>query len=132
MDELNAEVVTLPSSVDEKFIPLLFWNFTHPDVVFKGVDSKGILFAHLLVLRSRLGVFWTRSLQLAEITSTDGVRMFESTGPLRRYYHVSLTGYDEGRFLLYTSFFVYFSVIIRDQIQIRDSSLLIKFNVKYW
>ncbi|KAM3186126.1 hypothetical protein ACTXT7_004958 [Hymenolepis weldensis] len=95
VDELNAEVVTLPSSVNEKFIPLLFWNFTHPDVIFKGVDSKGILFAHLLVLRSRLGVFWSRSLQLAEIVSTDGVRMFESTGPLRRYYHVSLTGYDE-------------------------------------
>nr|CDS31286.1 vacuolar protein sorting associated protein 13B [Hymenolepis microstoma] len=95
VDELNAEIVTLSSSADEKPLPLLFWNFTHPDVVFEGVDSKGILFAHLLVLRSHLGVFWSRSLQLSEVASSDGIRMFESTGPLRRYYHISLAGYDE-------------------------------------
>ncbi|KAM7537419.1 hypothetical protein Aperf_G00000067116 [Anoplocephala perfoliata] len=59
VDELNAEVVSLPASGGEtSTVPLLFWNFTHPNAVFEGVDSNGILFAHLLVLRSCLGVFW--------------------------------------------------------------------------
>lgn len=107
MDELDAEVVSLPGSNEAKALPILFWNFTHPGAVFKGVDSRGILFGHMIVLRSGRGVFWSRSLQVGEILSTDGVRsMMDLVEPLKRYYHVSLSGYNEGNALI---FFKYLS-----------------------
>nr|CDS17621.1 vacuolar protein sorting associated protein 13B [Echinococcus granulosus] len=94
LDELGAEVLTLPKS-GGTLTPVLFWNHSHPEIVFGDVDSHGVSLAHLLVLRSHLGIFWSRSLQLAGVHSFDGVRSCPVTGSYHRYYHISLPSFNE-------------------------------------
>ncbi len=96
MDELEAEVFTIPAEGEATVVPLLLWNYSHPDVIFEGVDSKGLQFAHLLLFRCQRGVFWGRALLVKELISTSGVRRHEETLPETRYYHVSLPGFDSG------------------------------------
>uniref|UniRef100_A0A5K3F779 VPS13_C domain-containing protein n=2 Tax=Mesocestoides corti TaxID=53468 RepID=A0A5K3F779_MESCO len=94
VEDLGIEVLTLPPFAKNP-TPVLLWNCSHPNVACRDIDLKGILFAHVLVLRSQLGVFWSRSLQLFEVFSTDGVRCFSHTKQVRRYYHLSLPSFDE-------------------------------------
>lgn len=77
-------------------VPVLLWNNSHPDVLLGGLDSKGLLVDHLLVLRCQLGVYWGRALLLRELTSTEGVRSLPPSRIPRRYYHVSLPCFQSG------------------------------------
>ncbi|KAL5110970.1 Vacuolar protein sorting-associated protein 13B [Taenia crassiceps] len=94
LDGLEAEVLAIPKS-GSTLTPILFWNHSHPEVVFEDVDSHGVSFAHLLVLRSHLGIFWSRSLHLIGVYSFVGVRSCSATEPYHRYYHISLPSFNE-------------------------------------
>lgn len=62
--------------------------------------------AHLLVLRSRLGVFWSRSLHVLDIDSTLGtltsdsvvLKSVEVESTLKHFYHLSLPTYNSSMF----------------------------------
>lgn len=97
LDGLGAEVLALPKS-GGILTPILFWNHSHPEVVFENFDSYGASFAHLLVLRSHLSIFWSRSLQLTGVYSFDGVCTCSATEPYHRYYHLSLPSFNESKF----------------------------------
>ncbi|VDK36164.1 unnamed protein product [Taenia asiatica] len=94
LDELGAEVLALPRS-GGTLTPILFWNHSHPEVVFEDVDQHGVSFAHLIVLRNHSSIFWSRSLQLAGVYSFDGVCSRSVTEPNHRYYHISLPSFNE-------------------------------------
>ncbi|VDM34355.1 unnamed protein product [Hydatigera taeniaeformis] len=94
LDELRADVLALPKSGDN-LTPILFWNNSHPEVDFDDADLYGVSFAHLLVLRSHSGTFWSRSLHLTGVYSFDGVRSCSATFLYNRYYHISLPTLNE-------------------------------------
>ena len=92
--------------IGDESTPILFWNYSHPEVYLEGTDTTGILFAHLLVFRSHLGVFWSRSIQLHDVVSTDGVRVCPSIEMPNRIYHVSLSSFNSSKFCSLPPFFV--------------------------